>query len=172
MVPERRTSVRASRIANGDTAPSRVTGTANSAKAATNDPTTTPAESVSTPRSAASRTSRRPLRRRLPGVARVRSSIALRLLWGGQGHSTRASQGRSVSRGRGPTSLAPLFRQVADRLDVVAVRIVRVGAVVMLVVLRPEPRLAVVLAARGQRRRVERVDGGAVWARERDVRRP
>src|SRR6266511_1104028 len=80
--------------------------------------------------------------------------------------------GAHVSRGRGPTSLAPLFRQVADRLDVVAVRIVRVGAVVMLVVLRPEPRLAVVLSARGQRRRMERVDGGAVWARERDVRRP
>src|SRR6266545_4836588 len=132
MVPERRTSVRASRIANGDTAPSRVTGTANSRDAAIS------VESVPAPAAKTTPWSRQ-------SAQLDRAAVSL-----GWSRALNACKpGAHVSRGRGPTSLAPLFRQVADRLDVVAVRIVRVGAVVMLVVLRPEPRLAVVLAARG-----------------------
>ena len=48
----------ANRIANGETAPSSVTGTAKSASAATNDPMTTPTEIESNPRRAASRIGR------------------------------------------------------------------------------------------------------------------
>ena len=58
VAPERSTSVSANRIANGETAPSSVTGTAKSASAATNDPMTTPTEIESNPRRAASRIGR------------------------------------------------------------------------------------------------------------------
>jgi hypothetical protein len=60
---------------------------------------------------------------------------------------------------------------MAHGLDVVAVEVVHVGAVVVLVVLGPHARRAVVAPARGQRSRVERVDRGAVSAREGDVDR-
>ena len=58
IVPAFCKSVSASLIANGETAPSSVTGTAKSARAATNDPTTTPTEIESKPRTAASRIGR------------------------------------------------------------------------------------------------------------------
>src|SRR5262245_11118761 len=60
---------------------------------------------------------------------------------------------------------------MTDSLEVVAVRIERIGAVVRLVVLRPQTRSAVVLAAGGERRLVEGIDGRSIGALDRDVRR-
>ena len=59
---------------------------------------------------------------------------------------------------------------VADRLDVVAVRIEDEGGVVVRGVLRAEAGGAVVRSSGGDGRDVERVDRGAVVALERDVR--
>ena len=65
---------------------------------------------------------------------------------------------------------SPLFRQVADRLDVVPVRVAHERAVVGLVVLRPEPRLVQDRGAEGARRLAERPDRCAVRRSEGDVR--
>jgi len=59
---------------------------------------------------------------------------------------------------------------VADRLDVVPVGIEHVGGVVVRVVVRTETWRAVVAPSRLEGCGVERVDGGAVVAIERDVR--
>src|SRR5919201_361539 len=60
---------------------------------------------------------------------------------------------------------------MANRLDVVAVRVVRIGPVVILVVLRTEAWCAIVAAAGPESRSEESVDGRAIGADERDVRR-
>jgi 1-acyl-sn-glycerol-3-phosphate acyltransferase len=64
---------------------------------------------------------------------------------------------------------SPLFRQVADGLDVVPVRVAYEGAVVVLVVLRPYPRLVQDRAAEGTRRFTEFPDGLPVRRGEGDV---
>jgi hypothetical protein len=48
---------------------------------------------------------------------------------------------------------------VVDRLDVVVIRVEHVGAVVAFVVLGPQPRPAVIVSSRLQRRSVETVHG-------------
>jgi len=58
---------------------------------------------------------------------------------------------------------------VADRFDVVAVGIEYEGAVVVGVILRAQPRPAVVLAAGGDGGAIEGVDGGAVLGGDGDV---
>src|SRR5258708_40095434 len=58
---------------------------------------------------------------------------------------------------------------MAYRLDVVAVGIEHEGAVVIRVVVRPQPRRAVILAAGGERRTVEGVDRCAIIGGDRDV---
>src|SRR5215210_3035682 len=63
-----------------------------------------------------------------------------------------------------------LLGGVADGLDVVALGIEDERAVVRLVVMRPEPRRAVVRAARSEGRLVEGIYRGAVSRAERDVR--
>jgi 1-acyl-sn-glycerol-3-phosphate acyltransferase len=60
--------------------------------------------------------------------------------------------------------------QVADRLDVVAVRVAHVGAVVVLVVLRPHPRLVQNLGAETAGRFEERPDGVTAGRGEGEVR--
>src|SRR5215510_3703396 len=60
-------------------------------------------------------------------------------------------------------------RCVADRLDVVAVGIEHESAVVVGVIVRPQPRRAVVLATGGERRAMEGVDRGAVLGGDGDV---
>jgi hypothetical protein len=64
---------------------------------------------------------------------------------------------------------SPLSRQVADRLDVVPVRVAHKGAVVVLVVFRPHPRLVQDRAAKGARRFAEFPDRLPVRRREGDV---
>ena len=64
-----------------------------------------------------------------------------------------------------------MLRRVANDFDVVAVRIDHEGRVVVGVVLRAQPRLAVVPAARGQRGPVERIDLRPARGLERDVER-
>jgi hypothetical protein len=61
------------------------------------------------------------------------------------------------------------LRAVADGLNVVAVRVNDIAAVVVGVVLRAKTRRAVVTAACGEGRGVERIDGRAVWRGKRDV---
>src|SRR5919197_1476021 len=56
-----------------------------------------------------------------------------------------------------------------DGFDVVAVGIEHVGRVVPRVVLRAEPRAAVVLTPRGDRGLVEAIDRAEIGCRERDV---
>ena len=60
---------------------------------------------------------------------------------------------------------------MAHRLDIVPIRIEHEGSVVVRVVLRPEPRRAVVHASRLERRPVKRVDSGARLRDEGDVQR-
>jgi hypothetical protein len=60
---------------------------------------------------------------------------------------------------------------VADRFDVVAVGIEHERAVVVGVVLRTQPRRAVVLPAGGQCCAVEGIDAGAILGGDRDVQR-
>jgi 1-acyl-sn-glycerol-3-phosphate acyltransferase len=64
----------------------------------------------------------------------------------------------------------PLFRQVADGLDVVPVRVADEGAVVVLVVLRPYPRLVQDRDAEGAGRFAERPDRLPARRGEGDVR--
>jgi Acyltransferase len=66
----------------------------------------------------------------------------------------------------------PLPRQVADRLDVVPVRVAYESAVVVLVVLRPYPRLMQDRAAKAARRFAEFPDRLPVRRRESDVGLP
>ena len=61
---------------------------------------------------------------------------------------------------------------MADRFDVVAVGVADEGAVVVLVVLRPDPRLVQDLGAQRRGLPEERVDGGAITGGEGDVRLP
>src|ERR1700684_2848777 len=63
-----------------------------------------------------------------------------------------------------------LLRQVADGLDVVAVRIEHEGAVIILMVVGPWARPAIVLAACRDRCRVKSIDGGASARGEANVR--
>src|SRR4051794_21618455 len=65
-----------------------------------------------------------------------------------------------------------LLGAVADRFDVVAVRVADEGAVVIGVVLRPDAGLVQHLGAGSDGGGGERVDGRAVGRRERDVRLP
>src|SRR5689334_22122293 len=65
--------------------------------------------------------------------------------------------------------IAGLSGLVANQFDVVAVRVDDEGRVVVRVVLRPQARPAVVLAARLQRRAMEVVDLLAVPGPERDM---
>jgi hypothetical protein len=58
---------------------------------------------------------------------------------------------------------------VVDGLDVVAIRVERVGAVVAFVVLGPQPRRAVIAPSRLQRRGVEMVHGLTAGSGEGDV---
>src|SRR5574337_2232156 len=60
-------------------------------------------------------------------------------------------------------------RRVADRLDVVAIRIKNERAVIMFVIMRPQARLAVVAATCSERGLVERIDIGPGLGRKRDV---
>src|SRR5262245_33179452 len=76
----------------------------------------------------------------------------------------------SACRRGSPRSRAPASGwRVAHRLDVVAVGIEHEGAVIVRVIVRSQPRRAVVLAARRERRTIEGVDGGAVLGGESDV---
>src|SRR5438093_10800613 len=61
---------------------------------------------------------------------------------------------------------------VAHGLEVVAVRVVNVGGVIGLVVVRTQAGRAVVLPARGRRGREEGIDRRAIARGESDVRRP
>jgi hypothetical protein len=61
-------------------------------------------------------------------------------------------------------------REVADRLDVVAVRIADEGAVVVGVILGPDPRFVQDLGATGGGGGEEGPDGPAIRRREGDVR--
>src|SRR6185437_15795754 len=91
------------------------------------------------------------------GAIRSRASCLTRLR-SSRCSSLRTSQGTRVS----------LFRLVADGLDVVAVGVEHERAVVVLVV-PAHTRRAVVRAAGGETRGVERVDGRPVLGREREV---
>src|SRR5687767_14744524 len=62
-------------------------------------------------------------------------------------------------------------RRMADRLDVMAVGIEHEGRVIIRMVVRPQPRRAVVPAAGRQRRAMERVYGGAILGHDRDMQR-
>jgi hypothetical protein len=64
-----------------------------------------------------------------------------------------------------------LLRCMADGLDVVAVRIVDEGAVVVLVVVGTDPGGPVVLSAGHDRRLVEAIDRLPIRCAQRDVRR-
>ena len=64
-----------------------------------------------------------------------------------------------------------MLRLVTDRFDVVAVEVDHVAAVVGLVVVRPEPRRAVVRSPGGKRSGVERVDRRSIGRREGKVQR-
>jgi hypothetical protein len=64
-----------------------------------------------------------------------------------------------------------VLRLVTDRFDVVAVEVDHVAAVVGLVVMRPEPRRAVVRSSCGERSGVERVDRRSIGRREGKVQR-
>jgi len=62
------------------------------------------------------------------------------------------------------------FGRVTDRLDAMAVGIEHEGAVIVGVILRPEPRRAVVAPAGGERRRMERAHRRAVGRTEAEMR--
>src|SRR3954451_13281073 len=64
-----------------------------------------------------------------------------------------------------------LFRRVANRLDVVAVRVEHEGAVIGRVIMRPNAGRPVVAPARRDRRLVELVHRGAVLCQDRDMHR-
>ena len=92
---------------------------------------------------------------------------------GHRGHRRRPLRGppadhRGRQRDADRLPLRPL-RRVADGLDVVAVGVEHVGAVVVGVVDLADPGRAVVGPAGGERGGVERVDGRAIGGRERDV---
>src|SRR5689334_22603522 len=65
----------------------------------------------------------------------------------------------------------PSFRRMADRLDVVAVRIEHERAVVIRVIVRPQSGRPVVAPARRYRRLVERVDLLPIRGAKGDMRR-
>ena len=60
---------------------------------------------------------------------------------------------------------------MADGLDVVTVRVEHEGAVVVRVVVRPQPRRAIVLAAGRERRVIERIDRRSIVRGDRHVQR-
>src|ERR1700746_449475 len=60
---------------------------------------------------------------------------------------------------------------MADGLDIVAVGVADEGAVIVLVIMRPQARRAVVAPTRRDRRLVEGIDGGAVLGMESDMGR-
>ncbi len=60
---------------------------------------------------------------------------------------------------------------MADRLDVMAVRITHKGGIVVRVVMRPQPRGTVIGGARRHRGGVKGIDGIPVVCRDRDVQR-
>jgi hypothetical protein len=60
---------------------------------------------------------------------------------------------------------------VADSLNVVAVRVQYIAAVVVGVVPGTKTRRTVVAGTRGESRRVERIDGRTIWRTERNVHR-
>ena len=66
--------------------------------------------------------------------------------------------------------LTRLRRRVADPLDVVAIGIEHEGAVIVRVILRPQSRCAIVLAAGRERGAVEGVDRGAILGGDRNVK--
>src|SRR5215510_12858128 len=61
-------------------------------------------------------------------------------------------------------------RRVTDRLDAMAVRVQHEGAVVIGVIVRPKPGLAVVAPPMRKRHRVKSVDRGAVGSAKADMR--
>src|SRR5947207_12601161 len=96
-------------------------------------------------------------------ISAARGAIRSRASWRTRSRSSRCSSFRTSQDTR-----VSLFRLVADGLDVVAVGVEHERAVVALVV-PAQARRAVVGAAGGEARGVERVNGRPVLARERDV---